>query len=202
MNQQKNSYHHGDLRSSLLEAATTLIAEGGVAALSMRKLADSVGVSRTAPYHHFTDKHALLSALAEEGFKAYEHSLRVAMADKQNQDDQLLCFARCYLEFAQTSPETYNLMFGHNVWQAGAPTEALKAEAYGSFRRYVERVMDWQHQGLVSETVDPLRFAQVSWSTLHGLARLLIDGIYVDLQHLDELLDLAVHMFRSIEPHP
>lgn len=199
MNQQKSSYHHGDLRSSLLEAATSLIAEGGVAALSMRKLADSVGVSRTAPYHHFTDKHALLSALAEEGFKVYEHSLRVAMEHAGSQDDKLLCFARCYLDFACAHPETYNLMFGHSVWQAGAPTDALKTQAYGCFRRYVERVTDWQREGLVCEQLDPLRFAQVSWSTLHGLARLLIDGIYVDLQHLDELLELAMRMLRSIQ---
>lgn len=200
MNQQKSSYHHGDLRSSLLEAATTLIAEGGVAALSMRKLADAVGVSRTAPYHHFTDKHALLSALAEDGFKAYEQSLRVAMNAPRNHDDKLLCFARCYLDFAQAHPETYNLMFGHSVWQSGAPTDALKTQAYGCFRRYVERVSDWQRDGLVCDQIDPLRFAQVSWSTLHGLARLLIDGIYVDLQHLDELLELAMRMLRSIQP--
>lgn len=196
---QKTPYHHGDLYSTLLSAATELISEGGVDALSMRKLADRVGVSRTAPYHHFADKHALLSALAEAGFRRYEEALQAVMqADLQENtaEQQLTCFVRCYLEFARAHPETYNLMFGSSVWQAGAPTEALKTEAHASFRRYVERVSTWQAAGLLP-AADPLRFAQISWSTLHGLARLMIDGIYVDAHHLDELLALAVAMFRQ-----
>ncbi|SEF90500.1 TetR/AcrR family transcriptional regulator [Marinobacterium lutimaris] len=196
-NQVKSAYHHGDLRSSLLQAATDLIAEGGVDALSMRKLADRVGVSRTAPYHHFTDKHALLSALAEEGFKSYEKAVEEALAGATSEDELLFRFARSYLEFAQAYPETYNLMFGQSVWKAGIPTEQLKTEAYHCFRRYVEHVTDWQQQGLLSEQVEPLHFAQVSWSTLHGLARLLLDGIYIDLKHLDDLINLAVRMFRN-----
>jgi hypothetical protein len=52
----KASYHHGDLRSSLLDAANAMLKEHGIEGLSLRKLADRVGVSRTAPYHHFKDK--------------------------------------------------------------------------------------------------------------------------------------------------
>ena len=54
-----SSYHHGDLRSALIEAATTIIEDSGIDALSLRKLAEVTGVSRTAPYHHFKDKNAL-----------------------------------------------------------------------------------------------------------------------------------------------
>lgn len=202
MNQIKTSYHHGDLRSSLLDVATQLIAEGGVDALSMRKLADRVGVSRTAPYHHFKDKHALLSALAEEGFKSYERTLRAALAEVNEPDDRLGCFVRQYLDFAQSNPETYNLMFGHSVWKAGLPTDELKHQAHGCFRHQVERVTEWQKQGLIGEDIDPLRFAQVTWSTLHGMARLLLDGIYVDTKHLDEVVELAIHMFRAAGIYP
>ncbi|WP_210395909.1 TetR/AcrR family transcriptional regulator [Motiliproteus sediminis] len=196
MNNPKSSYHHGDLRSTLLQAATDLIREGGVEALSMRKLADRVGVSRTAPYHHFTDKHALLSALAEEGFRRFEQRLQAEVGDCAPAE-RLDQFVRCYMDFALASPETYNLMFGSGVWQAGAPTPTLKAEAHGSFRRYVERVEQWQAEGVLPAEVDPLRFAQISWSTLHGLARLMIDGIYVDAHHLEALLDTAVGLFRQ-----
>ncbi|MGB1907401.1 MAG: TetR/AcrR family transcriptional regulator, partial [Spongiibacter sp.] len=52
------SYHHGDLRSELLDAAARLLREEGEAGLSMRRLAQELGVSRTAPYHHFADKHS------------------------------------------------------------------------------------------------------------------------------------------------
>ena len=50
------TYHHGDLREALLQAAKALIAEAGIENLSLRKLAERAGVSRTAPYHHFSDK--------------------------------------------------------------------------------------------------------------------------------------------------
>ena len=58
------TYHHGDLREALLQAAKALIGEAGIENLSLRKLAERAGVSRTAPYHHFSDKNDLLCAIA------------------------------------------------------------------------------------------------------------------------------------------
>ena len=55
-----SSYHHGDLRAALIKAATAEIEHGGYENLSLRELADSVGVSRGAPYRHFADRRALL----------------------------------------------------------------------------------------------------------------------------------------------
>jgi len=66
----RSSYHHGDLRAALLAAARDMIAEAGIEGLSLRKLAERAGVSRTAPYHHFQDKNDLLCAIAAEGFSA------------------------------------------------------------------------------------------------------------------------------------
>lgn len=197
MKQSKTSYHHGDLRSSLLEAATDLIQEGGVEALSMRKLADCVGVSRTAPYHHFADKQELLSALAEAGFQQYERGVAKVLADEPDPQRQLSQFVHHYLNFALEHPQAYNLMFGQSVWKSGQPSDSLKQEAHRIFRDYVKRVEAWQRQGLLPPTVDSLRLAQVTWSTLHGLSRLMLDGIYVDRHNLEPLLNLAESMFRQ-----
>ena len=68
----KANYHHGDLRPNLLSAATEMITAGGVESLSLRKLAEKVGVSRTATYHHFKDKHDLLCAVAAQGFAKWQ----------------------------------------------------------------------------------------------------------------------------------
>ena len=70
-----SKYHHVNLRQSLLLAAKELIAEHGIEALSLRKLADKVGVSRTAAYHYFIDKNDLLCALAANGFRRWQTSL-------------------------------------------------------------------------------------------------------------------------------
>ena len=64
------SYHHGDLRQALLKGALDLIADVGIDNLSLRRLAERVGVSRTAPYHHFSDKNDLLCAIAAVDFKS------------------------------------------------------------------------------------------------------------------------------------
>ena len=55
----------------------------------------------------------------------------------------------------------------------------------------------WQQQGLMSANLDTLRLAQVTWGTLHGIARLLIDGIYADASHIDEMCETAVALFIS-----
>ena len=62
-------YHHGDLSRSLLQEALRTIEKGGVAALTLRSVGETLGVSRTALYRHFSDKSALLAAVATEGFR-------------------------------------------------------------------------------------------------------------------------------------
>ena len=52
----------------------------------------------------------------------------------------------------------------------------------------------WQESGQISKNLDPLRYAQVSWSTLHGMSRLLIDGIYVDNQSRNAMCQAAADM--------
>ena len=83
-NKHKESYHHGDLRTTLLATAASMISEAGIEGLSLRKLAERIGVSRTAAYHHFKDKNDLLSAIARQGFIAWQH-----------QSEQKICSCLC-----------------------------------------------------------------------------------------------------------
>src|ERR1700756_4893606 len=64
-----SSYHHGDLHAALVKAAAAEVERGGYENLSLRELAESLGVSRTAPYRHFADRRALLAAVAADGFE-------------------------------------------------------------------------------------------------------------------------------------
>ena len=77
-----SSYHHGNLRQTLVSTATLMIAENGIESLSLRKLADNVGVSRTAAYHYFQDKNDLLCAIAANGFKRWQNSLDQLSSDQ------------------------------------------------------------------------------------------------------------------------
>ena len=190
---KKLSYHHGDLRRTLLDEAALLLREEGEQGLSMRRLAARVGVSRTAPYHHFKDKQDLLCAIAEEGFRRFLGVLTLDGPDLSLKG--IRHFVRDYLEFALSNAEYYDLMFGSHLWKSEGITEALKERAHGSFRFYLEQARAWQEQGLVHKKLDPLRYSQVSWSTLHGMSRLLIDGVYLDPGSMGPICDHAANMF-------
>jgi AcrR family transcriptional regulator len=194
-------YHHGDLRRQLLDAAAKLIREEGEAALSMRKLALAVGVSRTAPYHHFSDKQALLCAVAEEGFRRFRAIVSVYPEAGAHSDVTIVnevairLFIRRYIDFAVNNAEYYDLMFGGHLWKSQQLTTSLKEEAYASFKTYIDQIRHWQKAMLPQSSVDPLRYAQVTWSTLHGMSRLLIDGIYLDSAAVEAMSDTAADMF-------
>lgn len=193
---KKSSYHHGDLRASLLGAAKSMLKESGIEGLSLRKLADRVGVSRTAPYHHFKDKNELLCAIAEEGFHHW-HSQAESIFDQTGLDskEKYRQFIHGYISYAADNPELYDLMFGRTIWKQKAATNDLKEVAYPSFQYQVSMTKRWQEQGLMPKSEDTLRLAQVTWGTMHGIARLLIDGIYADNSHIDEMCETAVNLF-------
>ncbi len=197
----KKAYHHGDLRQALLTEAAALLREEGEDALSMRRLAARAGVSRTAPYHHFRDKQDLLCAIAEEGFRLFGESLARAYDGSAPLRQQLRGFVDSYVEFAVSHPEYYDLMFGGRLWQSDSVTPGLVNEGHGSFRGHIEQVRRWQQAAGVSDGPDPLRVAQVTWSTLHGMSRMLIDGIYVDRGAIDSISATAADMFwRELHP--
>ena len=61
------TYHHGDLRAALLQAAGEILEKEGLEALSLREAARRAGVSHNAPYRHFPDRDSLLAALVAQG---------------------------------------------------------------------------------------------------------------------------------------
>ncbi|MGB1466381.1 MAG: TetR/AcrR family transcriptional regulator [Alcanivorax nanhaiticus] len=192
---QNARYHHGDLHDTLLQEANTLLNEHGVEGLSLRKLAERAGVSRTAPYHHFRDKNALLCALATRAFAQLDEIIQRQLDTAGNQPD-IQAFVIEYLRFATENPEQYELMFGRTLWKSGEPTQELKQVAYRSFRRYAEGLSALL-QGRLPQGSNPLRVAQASWATIHGLCRLTIDGIYVNQEDMEAVSQQAVTLILA-----
>ncbi len=192
---ERTNYHHGDLRQALLSAAKILIAEAGIENLSLRKLAERAGVSRTAPYHHFSDKNDLLCAIAAEGFRRRHRSAAQSFNNpEKTQLDKFEEYICGYIKFATDSPEEYELMFGRNIWKQDNSTQELRDVAYPCFQHQVEMVRSWQESGLIGGS-NPLRTSQVIWGTVHGIAKLWIDGIYTDSSKIEEISLCAVNIF-------
>ena len=99
-----------------------------------------------------------------------------------------------YLRFAADNPEEYELMFGRSIWKQANSTQELRDVAYPCFQHQVEMVRSWQEAGLISGD-NALRTSQVIWGTVHGIAKLLIDGIYTDAAQIEEVSQCAVKLF-------
>ncbi len=110
---ERRPYHHGNLRTDLLDAAERRLKVHGVEQLSLRDLARDVGVSHAAPRRHFADRRALLDALAESGFMRLGAKLRAAVNEIDDKDDlpaRLQAFAWAYVQFATENAELTGLM--------------------------------------------------------------------------------------------
>ena len=194
--QTKSPYHHGDLQASLLTTAMKMINKNGLESLSLRKLAENVGVSRTATYHHFKDKNNLLCSIAARGFIQWrERSDAIFQNSALTNHEKYRQFVYAYVHFATQNPALYELMFGRTLWKSDQSTQVLQKVAHPSFQYQLEMTKIWQQQGLLNNKEDTLRVTQVTWATLHGIAHLLIDGIYANADSIDEMCNCAVNLF-------
>jgi AcrR family transcriptional regulator len=133
------AYHHGDLRAALLAAAAAEIERRGYENLSLRELAESLGVSRAAPYRHFADRRALLAVLAAVGFDDLTAIHRKAIAGHKTPHARLAAAGRGYLAFAAERPQLFRLMFVSDLLSAGAtPPDAALIRAAGESYRVLE----------------------------------------------------------------
>lgn len=190
-------YHHGNLRSALVEASVNMVRQHGIEGLSLRKLAETVGVSRTAPYHHFKDKDALLAAVAEQGFAELSELLsRVVSNTNSPLTERLEKAVMDYLEFAVAYPTQYDLMFGQALWHSDSQWE-FQRHAKDCFRQYVHLFELFEAQGILRKDEVPLRLAQLMWATLHGLAKLASDGIFGKNDDVNEITRYALKRFES-----
>ncbi len=167
--EKTDRYHHGDLRAALLDAAVVLLAERGIAGLSLRDCARRVGVSHAAPYRHFASKEALLAALASQGFGWLYAAGVAAMAPHTDPVARLDAYGHAYVRFALAHPHHFRLMFASEC-DRGAPAASDKAaeSAYVLLRDAAAAVNGGRG--------DPDLAAVSYWSRPHGLAMLLLDG--------------------------
>lgn len=194
--QGNNSYHHEDLRGSLLNAANQILKEGGIENISLRKLADKVNASRTAPYHYFKNKNELLCVIAEDGF-IHQQLLSDKVISRQDisPKEKYRLLIHSYIKFAVDNPELYDLMYGRIIWKKKSATQSLRDIAYENFKQNLDNTRYFQEQGLLPINENTLSLHKVRWATMHGLAKLLTDGIYANHDQIDEMCECTVNLF-------
>ncbi len=171
----KRPYHHGDLRSTLMQEALRLIDQHGVKGFSLKDAAAMAGVSTAAPYRHFDDKEALLRAIQSEGFALFDASLSRASALGLTPQSRIEELGVAYVLFALNHPSQFRVMF--SLAAHGQPKPDEQHESAG-FRLLVDAV-DELHPG--AGEGDRTSMVLACWSLVHGFALLYLDGAFEGL---------------------
>ncbi|MFI9648364.1 TetR/AcrR family transcriptional regulator [Streptomyces sp. NPDC052040] len=189
----EGSYHHGNLRAALLERAEAVLTETGAVGLSLRGLARDLGVSHAAPTRHFRDRQAVLDALVVSGFIELNQRLQEAADGPGAVEVRLTALGRAYLAFAVERSALLQLMF--TAKHAEQSTQELRDLGHQSLEIAARLVAEAQDGGVL-RSGDPVRLAQVAFSTVHGLATLAVGGLLDDTP-LEEAAELALQVLLA-----
>lgn len=168
---QSKTYHHGDLRETLVLAAVDLLEEKGLSSFTLRECARRAGVSHAAPAHHFATAADLLAEIAARGFERFVISLDTAADTTEGTPmARLAAMGQAYVAFALANPGVYGLMFrgGANPLQSPRLKSAATA-AWLQLKEAVEAVLGARRRDEV------VAKAAAVWALVHGAATLMLD---------------------------
>lgn len=179
------------LRNEILDAATELLLRtGDVKAVSIRSLAQQVGVTPPSIYLHFADKDALLEAVCARYFEKLDDEMQ-ALAGQVGGDgssstlDVLRAQGVAYVRFAFKTPELYRIATMEPSHPGTDVDSTLTSSAFVHMRTTVE--------GLIAEGIyppgDPTTLALELWTAAHGVAALLISHPHLPWGDVEEFAD-------------
>lgn len=173
MPRNKQPYHHDGLEDLLIQKAAQIIARAGVEALSLRGLGEAAGVSRTAAYHYFPDKAALLARVGQRGFGRLRQQIEAAAMPKRTPLARVRAGFAAYVDFAVAEPDLFRVMFANvlerslDASQADAgPGVFSSSEARAAFQLMVQGVSE----ALALSPQTALVKTNVIWAFAHGVA--------------------------------
>lgn len=180
-----------ELRGEVLRAAMDLLRDSGdVDAVSVRAVAQRVGVSVPSIYLHFEDKSALIDAVCEEVFEALHLRMRAAALDASDPFQVLRAQGNAYVHFALENPEHYRIVM--MTERGGAYLDADRVIAGGAFGYLVESVRACQEAGVYGG--DPVEVAMGLWAAAHGVAALLVAKPSFPWPEVDAFVDRTICM--------
>ena len=168
---RRGKYHHGNLRSALVDVARRLIVERGPHGFSLVEAATLAGVSPAAPYRHFANREALLASVALAGYERFADELEGAW--NEGQPDSLSAFMRMgeiYLTFAQHERASYIAMFEAGL--SGDEIAGLKEAGNRAFAILTNAAKALGGTTLDGQRIAPQTMGAHIWALSHGMATL------------------------------
>ena len=181
------------LREQVLEAAERLLVEtGDEEAVTIRAVADAVGVTPPSVYLHFADKDELLFAICERHFAQLDRVTEEAAAGSNDLLEALALRGKAYIRFGVEHPEQYRILFMRKPSHTPEDFQVDRLRDAAAFNHLVEHVARCVHAGLIEG--DPLMISLGLWATVHGLTSLLISKPDFPWPELDAVSD---HVCRT-----
>jgi len=176
------------LRDELLEATERLMLEGGSAdSVSIRAIADAVGVTPPSIYLHFPDREALILAVCERHFETFDSVIEQAGRSTDDPVESVRRRGRAYVRFGLENPEPYRILFMTRTERAQQQdvVDDAGARAFQHLVDAVQRCIDAR----AFRPVDPFLAATAVWTAVHGITSLLISLPQFPWPDIDALVD-------------
>ncbi|MFJ6096926.1 TetR/AcrR family transcriptional regulator [Williamsia muralis] len=180
------------LRAEILTAATELLLESGdESAVSIRAVANRVGVTPPSIYIHFADKDTLIDEVVAQYFTRLDEVMRAAGAEHEDSWEAAHAQGMAYVRFAVENAELYRVAT-MKVCAEGTDADAVLGQsAFVHFAETIERLMD---EGFVDKG-DPTPVVLELWTAAHGVAALMIAKPYIAI---GEDYELAERVLTSV----
>jgi len=189
-------YHHGNLAESLLNAVDELATQFGIEAVTLRACSRLIGVSPSSAFRHYPDKRSLLTAFATRALNQLSETLRSAKVDAEaKQQDAFMAVGLAYVGYAIEKPALFRAM-----WR--------EESIYSSDDQYLlaANQLSEQLKGGFADTISDQDASELStkelltWSSLHGLANLYVDGPVEKNKSAKEKLSTASALIEALRP--
>jgi AcrR family transcriptional regulator len=186
----RDQYHHGDLEVALITTARKFVKKNGLESLSLRQIANEIGVSPSAAYHYFPDRNSLLSAL---GFSLFEELAdyqerelaKVPGASARAARERFRNLGRTYFDWAIRESHFFNLMFSDFCLIESSMGQAR--EENRAYQTLIHCLDDLVETGLMDKKVRGSA-ELLSWSVVHGTTSLIVSG-HLDSEDFERALD-------------
>lgn len=195
---KRRSYHHGDLRTALLEATVDIARERGLAAITMRSVSTRAGVSEAAPYHHFSNKADLLAAAATPAFQHFGDAISAGVESARAAGrEPIIGATEGYVRFALTNAGEYQLLFGRHIAELSLDErEEVRSAARPSIDvalRALAESLEQRSSPVSAEEAFPLLRA-----VLHGTVGLVHEKELGPNTSVEEAIDLATRAVGAL----
>tara|TARA_R110000787_G_scaffold189852_2_gene301419 strand:+ start:3663 stop:4259 length:597 start_codon:yes stop_codon:yes gene_type:complete len=195
---KQRSFHHGNLRQALLDAAIELLDMKGVAGTTLRAVAARAGVSHAAPANHFKDLGALLTCVATVEFTRLWASIRECLsAPDLAGADRIMAFTKAIADYAMLHPYRYDLLWRTDLVDHQDPDLLLVMD------RIYDCLCDEIRETALNKEFDTDTFAVSIWSLIHGYVSLRLSGMFLERAdevrqepRLDAMVSLIIQAMR------